>query len=396
MGISSFILSHSVSIKPIRASKILLFFTFLTLIALLRNNNHNTIILATIYRAIELIFFVLFVGLFYNWLKNKHYDTQKIIVYGIIVPFSIYCLVNIFGWLLGIKLEGQEELAIGKCVFLGQFGLDIERVQFPFGSGINSFATVVGSVVTLAISHLLFIKKNRYIILVCVFILTIVLALTDSRSSLFYPITSVLLVWFIRLTRLKKTLRILPYIPLVAPFILLLLVMALKNLGLVSSISRESEEVASANGRQLIWIVSIAKLLNFKLIHLIGYGQYGHFASGASEVYGFMFGRWKYGFLTHPHNTILMVVFDYGYLGLIILIVLFRNMNNNIQNLWANKEIEISNVFLSFFIYIILITTTESYLGLYYMNALYVFILVVMLLDNQFIKSNRNILKMSK
>jgi O-antigen ligase len=375
------------NLKRIFVGEYLTISVFLLTIALIRTNKPDVKTLATIYKTIQFILFIVFLVVFYNWyLIKKKRNAFELIINGTILPFSIYCVINIICWILGVKFEGFEELEIGKSVTLGLFGLDVDRVKFPFVQGINSFASVVGSVFTIsliALSHAKS-KQSRTILIFSICVLVIVLFLTDSRASLFYPILILLGVKAIRMFNFKKILSIFPFFPLVGPFIIVIALSLIAQSGAFEAVSRNSEETATGNGRLVIWGIALNEFLNFQLIHLIGYGEFGHYASKASFAWAHLFEKWSNGELTHPHNTVLMIIFDYGYLGLLYFILFLKNVAKNIKIQWE-RNIYLTDVALGFMIYFVLIGTTESFYGFYYLNSIYIFfsISLIILINNK-------------
>lgn len=394
LGLSVFILAHKVGFKILRekGSIILILFIIISSISILRNNDPNGSIIGNIYRASELFLFLMALFLFCAFLfNNEKVDSKDVISKGLILPFTAYCLLNLLLWLSNISFSAQDDLTIGKCVILSYFGFSIDRVQFPLQSGINNFASLVGGLMTITILFLWFEKKNRLIHILCVFVFLCILLLCDSRSGLISPILAILPLIIFRLSHLSRMFfKLIPYIPIIAPLLLLFIITILQRYGLITSISRESEETTTANGRTLIWSISLLEFVQFKWIHLIGYGQFGHYASGASKNWAFLFGRWKNSDLASPHNTILMMIFDYGYFGLIVFIMTLRHITHIAVDI-AKKNSLLSSIVLAFLIYMVLIGTTESFLGVYFSNAIYVFMILttILLHENLNLKSSK-------
>lgn len=392
LGLFVFYLLNKVNLKKIKVPKYVFLMILIVAVALIRTNNPDTTSLVTIYKLVEFTLFMTAMFL-HNALifQSKKLNFLDTLFNYIITPFTIYCLLNLIFWTLGIKFSNQYELIIGKTVMLSNFGIQMDRVQFPFASGINAFACVVGGAFFLALSYFFYSTKNKILSLFSIIIIVTILLLLDSRTSLIYPIISLILVHIIRFAKWKKILFIFPFLPFLLPVVLLFIMQLIQQSGAINLVSRETEDVATANGRLIIWGFSLMEILNFKLIHLIGFGQYGHYASGASKSWASMFGKWKNSELTHPHNSVLMIFFDYGYLGLLLFVLMLKDIFYNIIKYWESNHI-IINTILGFMIYFLLIGISESFFGLYYLNALYVFFSVVVLAYSYFNyqKNNQN------
>jgi O-antigen ligase len=372
---------HVVNIKQIKINRLIVVLFLIILVSLIRTNNPESKFLFKAYEIIEFFLLMLSLVLYNTWaFKIKKLTISQVLFSLTILPFSIYCFLNLFAWSLGISFNVYHELFLGKAILLSNFGINIERVQFPFVSGINSFASVVGSVLVLSLSFYFNTKKNKVFVMLSLITFTIILFLLDSRTSLVYPFLSLFFIWFFRFYKLKKPLMVFPILPFILPVLLLLFLQIFQNSSFINSVSRNNEDVSSANGRLVIWGTSLIELMNFKSIHLIGYGQYGHFASGASKIWSVLFSKWRNSELIHPHNTVLMIFFDYGYIGLVFFVVFLYNIMKKIYTFWEVDKF-FANVFLSFMIYFLLIGISESYFGMYYLNAMYIFLAVIMTSD---------------
>lgn len=379
-GITTFILLNSIGFPKLKKIRNILLFILLVFIGILRSSNPNVSFFTLIDKALELLLFSTSTLLFLNYLINyKKINPTNILLKVLIMPYGMFCLINIVFWQLDISLTNHQELDIGKCVLLSYLGIDINRVHFPFSSGINNFASITGFFLTLVITLLFSNFKHRIHYVFFCFIFVVVLLLTDSRSALFFPLVSVSMLFIFRLFKIKQWFfYFLPIVPLLSPLILLSALEIFQDSDLVNLVSRESEDTTTANGRILIWGVSLSNLMEFKLIHLIGYGEYGHYASGASKDWAFLFKRWQNGHLATPHNTILMTIFDYGYLGLVSIILVFRDFVFKTLQYWKSN-ILYANISFCSLLYIILIGTTESFLGSYSMDSIYVLLFLVIL-----------------
>jgi hypothetical protein len=348
-------------------------------IGIIRTNKPQLSFEYILYSSIELILFFFSLILHYSWIfKNKKVDFFDLLFFYIILPFGVYAFLNLLFWATDLNLANKQDLVIGKAILLSKFGIDINRVHFPLVSGINSFASVVGMVFFLSISYLFYSSNNRILISFIIVCLIIILFLLDSRACLLYPVLVFALSWLIRYLNFKKFLYIVPFLPIFLPLFLLFALKLIENYNILSFLTRESEEITSVNGRLTVWVFSLIEVSNFKPIHLIGYGDYGHFISGVSKFWSFIFGKWENSELITPHNTTLIVFFDYGYIGLVFFILMLRENVQLIQKNW-NSDFKFSITFLGFILYFIFIGITESFFGMYFQNAFFVFLSFIVL-----------------
>jgi O-antigen ligase len=124
---------------------------------------------------------------------------------------------------------------------------------------------------------------------------------------------------------------------------------------------------------------------NLDVKYLLGLGEYGHYASGISVKWQNIFSGFEEGTeMVHPHNSVFMIIFDYGYLGLLLFILLLRKNNNQLIKLYNYDKI-FSVISLNFLLYIILIGMTESIIGFYYQNFIYLIYAYFLIVFNYFL-----------
>jgi O-antigen ligase len=76
----------------------------------------------------------------------------------------------------------------------------------------------------------------------------------------------------------------------------------------------QGSKLGVGTGRQYIWDAALDEIANGNLIHLIGYGAFGHVQSKLSAAYSWIFNELGQT-ATSVHNTTLQVFFDMGYVG---------------------------------------------------------------------------------
>jgi O-antigen ligase len=146
--------------------------------------------------------------------------------------------------------------------------------------------------------------------------------MVDNRGGLFMIIVAVSitqLFWHRR--------KIAVLVPLAIPFVYILIAVILLSTelsNLTDTLSRSKSDAQTLGGRGIIWIQVLDELSNFKPIHLVGYGMYGQQTSELSYGYLKIFSD----YLTDTpermsvHSGYLQTLIDFGYIGLILIMIL--------------------------------------------------------------------------
>lgn len=372
------------------------FFLFLCVIfiGLIRDNNPDLTVISLINRALSTALLMVGISSALNYFSiKKGYNIIDHVVQFVIKPFTLYALLNIILWVLNIKVK--ESIITGtvsssQAVVLSYFGINIDRVEFALSGGFNNYAVIVGALLTICL-FLIFVipvKKYKLFIVFSTFTFLMTLLLIDSRSSIFFP---VLITIFFRYFKDKDfTLRLVPYSTLLivlGPILMTIIMPLLAQTPLIGSLSRSSEDFATGNSRFLIWAFSLSEFINFKSIHIIGYGPYGAFISGVSSQWASIFNSWENNEMISPHSTAFGLLFDYGYIGLIsYLLIIYHTL----KKACALVKINTALVLLTgFFIYTIFIGITETVSGFYFPSFFILFTLLLQVGYNEFMLINR-------
>lgn len=359
--------------------KITFFLILIVLIGLFRINKPDVTLFVVLGKATQFILFVFSImSLLLYYAKQKRYLPKDFIFLSTVVPFTIYCLINLSSWVLGIKSDSFNELEIGKAMILSNLGIIVDRVRFPFVHGINSFGTVVGGIFTLCLVDYFVLKRRTLFRTISIAILILILLLIDSRSAILYPVIICSLCAFISKRKQINFVKILPYSVVIGPFLLVGFMFLLAKTGAGDYLARTSEDFASGNARFYMWAICLNEFSHFNVQNIFGYGDYGHFASGASakwaDIFAYHWGdesEWS-----HPHNTAIINLFDYGYIGLGLFLIYIRTVTNNIRFIW-NFDRYNAILLVSFLIYTITIGFSEAFFGFYYLNSIYLFFSVL-------------------
>ncbi|RCR68800.1 O-antigen ligase family protein [Larkinella punicea] len=319
-----------------------------------------------------LSFIVAFFSTIFNSLKKN--NLINVFIKYTYIPLLIFISLNLFLFFIGLKSSDYE---IGKAVILSYLGLSVDRVEFFLSPGINSYGAVLGILLNLSLIGFGVVKKSRKLFLSGIIISLISLLLTDSRGSIIFSLIIFFAIKFI-FSKLEKPrlLFLIPIFGFVGPFLLLATLLLLSQTEYGSALSRSSEDLATGNARSIIWALAFNDFLTFKPDHhIFGYGEFGHYAAGLSQQWGYIFGDNENAELMHPHNMFLSIALDYGYFGLIVFTTIQFSIVNSIKKNW-NTERDISYILLANILYFNLAGITETMFGFYYHNIVYLFFII--------------------
>jgi O-antigen ligase len=295
---------------------------------------------------------------------------------------TLYVALNLFVFSLGIS-NGIK----GEALILSNFGVNIGRVSFLFSNGVNSYGSFLGILLSLSLIGCFVIKRNKKIFLIGLVSSMVSLLLTDSRGAIAYSflILGAIKFYYFKVDK-PKFLYFVPILTIVGPLLLLLFLSFLSTTEYGSIISRKDGDLATGNSRAIIWGIAVSEFLNFELNHhIFGYGEWGHYTSGASPKYALVFGDSYEANFMHPHNTSISILLDYGYFGLIIYTMIQYKIINIIKKYWSTNK-AISCLLLANILYLNLVGIGETMFGFYYQNVTYVFFMInifAFLLDYQ-------------
>jgi hypothetical protein len=362
---------------PFKLSLFLYLYILLLSIGVIRNNNPN---MSALYDFFKLFSFYLIVIAFIQtvnkFLLQKNRNFFDLFFWTIFLPFFGLIVANILGYLLGLNPNKISEVSLGQALFLNQLGINIERVNFPFSPGYNSYSIIVGVLLMISLFGLIYIKKHKILMILGILFSTATILLIDTRSALLYPFVIFISLFFI--TKKTASPRLLWLIPLICVFgstLMLLLLNFAAQIPALSFLARSSDDFETGNARSFIWLQSSLEFINFKSIHLIGYGEFGHYKSGASSHWAGLFSRWgdSADFAT-PHSSFYSILFDYGYIGLGVILLLQYKFLAIIKKNWKEYR-ELCTLMLAFILYYNLIGVTETAQGFYSPNMLTFFII---------------------
>jgi O-antigen ligase len=311
----------------------------------------------------------------------------------IMAPFIWWFALNIICWMLNLTSSHKEltENSIGNAVVLSNFGIYIERVNFLFSKGINGYAVVVGAFFTYFSILILTMRNWSIFNIISISILFITILLTDARSAIAYPILIGIIIYLVRIFKFGVILRFSSILLIIIPLIIVSSLPLLSKIEFFNQFSRSDSDFFTLNGRLFIWFFALDEFLSFKLIHLFGYGLGGHVTSEVSQNWAFLFVSYHNPNNVHPHNSILSILFDIGYVGLITILIIFNQVSKKLLILYKHNQKETLTLF-SILLYFIFISVSESFLTNLYMNSFVIFlsffIFILISIDNTSIKQS--------
>lgn len=345
--------------------------SIILIIGLARTNKPDTILMGSVVKVLSFLAFLMCTIAYSEWYVRKR-NKDFILFFFLVnlVPYLLYCFVNIFLWASGISVGKYEETTIGEALLLSQLGINIERVKFPLVTGFNSFATLLGGLFSVTLMGLVSSFRYKSLLWLSLAIIFVMLLMIDSRTALIYPVLCCLLVLFLKKREKIGILRTFPITQIFGPILLVLFLQLVSNIPFFASLSRSSEDLQTGNSRTMVWTMALTEFIEFKFDHIAGYGEYGHYESGASALWAPFFSSYENSEMMHPHNTILMILFDYGIIGLIAyFFLLYRSINMVISTWKFNKDF--NSLIVTYLAYFLIIGITESFFGFYYLNSYY-------------------------
>ncbi|HEX8023208.1 hypothetical protein [Mucilaginibacter sp.] len=375
--------------------KIYFLFILMIVIALVRSSAPVSTVINVIYEVslfVSCSFFIL-TSYVYLIFKRKM-DTRSLLTYTLLYPLAIFAGLNMLTWILGIKVSNYLVVEdTSTAVMLSAVGINMKRVIFPLaGGGLNTYGDLLGALLLIAI--VISFYKVRFIN-ICIILLTLAsIILVDNRSFLLNALMSSIGIYFLNKTIFFKYTKNLPVLLVLSPFILLIY-LPIIYASLSSSLLR-SDETTDTLLRVIIWTKATFEFSDFKLMHLIGYGEYGHYGSGVSKQWAYLFKAWTQPNFIGPHNTLFSIIFDYGYIGVLLYIILIRK---SILDVLAIRKIQGDKILpifvIAFWSYYLISGSTETLNGFYSPGMMYLFLSMVFVSDFLRYRSQREAVKLA-
>lgn len=234
---------------------------------------------------------------------------------------SLYVAANVVLRMAGVSSSRPIPPQAGDpAQVLSFFGVHHLRTFFPLSDGVNSFGIVVG----LAASTALVLaarsegRTRRWaIIAAAVDIYAILLA--DSRGPISAALGATLLVLLLGRRITVIGLRSLGFLVPASPVVIFGALSLLTAPGVTAS--AQGRTISTGTNRLFIWKPILDMLSHFRAADVFGYGAFGQITSGVARSYVYLFG--DVSFTPGAHNFVLQTVLDIGYIGLIVVVLVF-------------------------------------------------------------------------
>lgn len=323
--------------------------------------------------SILLFFYFGFGRLISNGIYAK--DNARKIVFFLVLSLALYLAVSMFLYLIGIRAKGALDL--GSNILMSFIGLDTGRVFFPLSEGVVNHGSIAGTVAVMAGVLLVLCNKPMWKLALFFSLILglITIILVDSRTTVFNVFLTLVLIFLFSNRNATSYLKLLVWLTPCLPFLFVFVLNILADIPFFEQFARGSHDFETGNSRVFIWGISILEFIQFKMIHLFGWGEVGQFGSGISLQWAPIFkDKFEFPELTTPHNLILQILFNSGYLGVFVfLLTLWVGISQSI--VIYKSQMKEGLCLLAFYVYFILTGITDS-LFVFYSQVYFLYILV--------------------
>jgi len=317
------------------------------------------------------VFFV-----FYAYAHTGQFDRLWTVI---IIGLGSYVIINIIGAVAGIENEFVEIHDWTKDNVV--FGLWETRISFPFSANHHAFATEAGLLGSMVIARMLQPRIQHRFAYIVIFLLSLGAILAANVRT---PLIAIVAVLALSITWRRWGRRLL------FPLLIIILIIPvfftyvdimpwLENSPIDTSLlsrSKDSGELLTFNNRTMIWKHLFDEFLHIKLIHLVGFGAFGHATTGLCYKYGWM---WQDPTLILCHNTYLQYLVDFGHIGLLLFLAIIINVFNGLKKtnkLNGRKSVHVFHPALSAMIYLAVCGMFEVNIYFNQIITFYIFIFI--------------------
>lgn len=280
------------------------------------------------YFSMFLRFFLLLFYLLSVVALNRSDRARRALILSVAVGLGLFVIINIAGYFSGLRGALED---VGQNKLLSLLGLSVARAALPFAAGVNNYGAMAGLTFVAGFALLRY-SRSIGCALVGLGVAGVVLA--DSRASLSVALVTCLAIIFMR--RLAPLLRWLPAAVFVMPLILYGANSAIKYTSVQTLIARDGfgQRLGPLTGRDVVWRSAVSTLADPLPIHLVGYGSSGQITSGATKGYSWIFSEPSWASRHSLHNTALQVTIEIGYIGLVLWLILWWQLMQNLAARW--------------------------------------------------------------
>ena len=342
------------------SKEVIFCFVFIVIyaVSLFRTSVPNPSYLDITINVLQIVAFVYYTHLITNYLISSGSND---IYFCAIVIFSSFIVLNLILYMI---FGAQDRLDLGEPLMLNTwFGINLtHRVFFPLVGGFNSYGVTVGALMAMTIVGLFTIPSTLHkTILFFLFVIDfIVMLLIDNRGGMFLGILVPIFIFLLTRFSLLEVLKYLVYIVPFIPILFLMILPLIGDSGIMSDISRSNSELQTANSRVIIWGIALQEFIDFKAMHLWGYGELGQYGSGASQGWAKILTAFENPEYVHVHDLLLQMIFDLGYIGALVFLTVFGLSINVCLKLYNRIKDARVLVFITFLVYLVSIGVIES------------------------------------
>jgi hypothetical protein len=312
-----------------------------------------------------------------------------------ILGILVACGIVVTGMLVMFFVNYNKTSGGEPATILGGLGITMQKRSIIIGEsathpntvGIYSSAVFVMSWIALKVFQVG--KGMKWALRIFTFTAFGFILVADSRGSFGNAFIALLVVWSVDKLRFRFVPGLMVLLTPFLPFLLLATLSFVASTSVASKVSRSDDgsELADANSRGTIWDYCYEELIEFKPVHLMGYGAYGHYKAGLSPKYEVEIRGLEAGNppLMVAHSFFFQSFLDVGYIGTILFVFsLFLATQNAVFLL--DRGFKPAKLLIGYFVYYVLSGATESTFGLY--NKTYFLITLMLIMVSMVVRSH--------
>lgn len=345
---------------------------FFLLVGIYRSNSTHISILSNLFRLTYILSFIIQILIFLFSKRNK--TTLYILKYMLFYPLLLYVITN-YLYYIGVFQSHLFLIEnIGEAILLKNiFGLNMNRAVFPLMGGIVNFAFLVG-IIFIYFLYQFFNKHFTLINLFGIGLTSYILLINDSRVVIF---TAFFVIVFQKYLFRRYVPVGITFLVLAGPILFVGVLQLFVFLGLDELIGRSSTDVVTGNSRLFIWVICLNEIIDFKLSHILGFGEFGAFKLGLSQEWASLFNKFDSSEFISPHNNAITLFFDSGYIGLIVFTYnIYLCFRENINNIFSKDECSFSKIVVLLLTFFCFTSITDVPYGSYTMQNTFIIIII--------------------
>lgn len=320
--------------------------------------------------------------------RVRNDSERNLLILSVLFSLPFFVLANIVMYVAGAA-SAPVLADVRPNSLLGLVGVSMGRAFFPLAYGTNTFGAIAA--VSMVICALMVWCGRTWVVKGAAFLFflssSVGAVLTDSRAGIVFAAMAIF--WCVLLGRGKVLAPVMlgtVVLSIFVPFAGYELMHVANQHGWGGGLIREGTQGASlgvGTGREAIWGGVIDQLKNFEVEQVIGYGAYGHFTSGASAAYSWVFNEFG-STASASHNTFLQNVLDNGYVGAALWITLLWKVVHLLMIDIKDGGEDYSRyrlVGVGLVLFLLMQSQTETYATLYQLESLFLLIGLVVVLS---------------